>query len=148
MAHTTLSAVGGVIQGNWLDEEIVVAVADGTQKAGDMVGMLATGVIREVDATSDHDEEMGILLPQFGTDMDSIPASGTIVNVVIPQSGHLYGVHCEDLGTMVAGNPLVLGEAGSNGVLMLGDGNIEEEHVCRVFKGMDNSTYCIVIWGV
>ena len=146
MANTTLSSIGGVIQGNWNDEFIIGAHGDGTAKAGWTVTVLATGQVRATDVDGNLDEMAGILLPCYAIDMDTAITAAQPCSVVIPQSGHLYGVYTADLGSaIILGEPMVF-HATQAGTLDAG-GNIEAEHVARFYKGSDDDTYNIVIWG-
>lgn len=145
----TLSQIGGVIQGNWLDEEVVAGVADGVALAGNLVGFTgasgAVGDIHRTFKTGNFDEFIGILLPHHKYDMDTLIGDGEICNIVVPQSGHLYGVFSDNLGGALVGEPLCIGL--TDGALDTTD-DIEEEHVARLFSGTTGDTFYVVAWGV
>jgi len=148
MANTSLSSIGGVIQGNWTDEEIVVCLGDNAVTPGMLVGVVVgSGVVQPVHPdTNNEDEFLGIALPALNTDMDTAPGTGVPMNIVIPQSGHLYGILTKALpASTLVGEPLQIDED-VDGQMEVG-GNIEEEHIARLFKGDESDTYIIVNWG-
>lgn len=142
MVLSKISEVGGVIQGNWDDEIIVPAIADGTAKAGWLVGITAAGAVAGID-TDGVDHFVGILLEQKDVDMDTAITASKPVSVVIPQSGHLYGVFCADLGTSTVGTLL---SAGSDAGVMAKVAAVENFHMARTYRYTDNDTVCIAIW--
>lgn len=144
MANTTLSSIGGVIQGNWNDEFIVGACGDGSAQAGNAVGILSTGLVVAAGSAATDDEFIGFLLPCEGIDMDTAITASKPCSVVVPQSGHLYGVTTADLGTSKPGYPLI--HDGTDGQLDVVAGGIEDEHVARLYRGTDNDTYQVIIW--
>ncbi len=144
MANTTLSSIGGVLQDPRGNELIVTGIADGTAKAGDTVCILDTNAVRQTDVDGNLDEFIGILLPHHKVDMDTAITAALPVRVVIPQGGHLYGVHTDtDQGTE-SGEPMVF-HATTAGILDEG-GDIEAEHIARKFSGDSGDTYLVVIW--
>lgn len=144
MANTTLSSIGGVIQSNFTDEHIVGALGDGTAKAGNAVGILSTGKVVQSGSAGTDDEFIGFLLPNFGVDMDTAITASQPCSVVIPQSGHLYGVTTADLGTSKPGYPLI--HDATDGQLDKVGTGIEDEHIARLYRGTDDDTYQIIIW--
>jgi len=142
MAVSTISAIGGVIQGNWGDEFIVAGVADGTAKAGHVVGLTAAGVVDGTETT--NDTIIGIVLEHYGTDMDTAPASPKVLNIVVPQSGHLYGIIHADSNSTVYGWGLI---ASANAGVLDPATDITTEHIlARIFRSTDGDTASIVIW--
>lgn len=131
-------------------EEIVTAKADGTLKAGHMVGILTTigATLGDIDGIIDGGFEtvMGILLPKYNVDCDTAVADGLTVEIVIPKTGRHYNVAIEDPAAAIAGGtPFIYGNT---------DGNLEKSAdvlllaVCRSARGIaDTSRYAEMIWG-
>ena len=142
MAVSTISAIGGVIQGNWDDEFIIAAVADGNEKAGNVVGLTAAGVVDGTEST--NDTLIGIVLEHYGTDMDTAAASPKVINIVVPHSGHLYGVIHADSNSTVYGWGLIVG--GTAGDLATATDITTEHIVARIFRSTDGDTASVVIW--
>ena len=126
MALTKISEIGGVIQGNWEDEFIITCYGDAAVKAGWLVGVLATGVVQPIEVDLNQDEFIGISLGSYDTDIDTAVPTTSIMNIVVPQSGHLYGVMITDFGATTAGEPLQIDED-KDGLLEAG-GNIERAY--------------------
>ena len=145
MANSTISSIGGVIQGNWEDEFFVSAYGNASEKAGSLVGISAAGAIVECGSQATDDEFVGIVVGAYDTDLDTAPAATSLCTIVIPQSGHLYGCLTDDLSTALAGEPLI--HSDTDGQLKAG-GNIEAIHVARKYKANSGDTVAIVIWGV
>lgn len=145
MVNTTLSSIGGVLRDSRDNETIVTAIADGVRQAGDLVSILATGVIQGVDIDGSLDLVVGILLEAWHTDMDSVPDSGKVIEIVIPQGGHIYGVHVDTDQGVGIGHPMIY-HASTAGILDEGT-SAEAEHVARKFNGAAGDTYEDVIWG-
>jgi hypothetical protein len=147
MALTKISEIGGVIQGNWDDEFIISGYGDGAIKAGMLVSFLATGVVQPVHPdTNNEDEFLGISLGSYDTDIDTAVPATSVINVVIPQSGHLYGVLCTNPGAALAGEPMQI-DIDADGLLEAA-GDIETEHIARKYKHTSGDSVAIVIWGV
>ena len=142
-ALSKISEIGGVIQGDWIDEQIITAVADSAGKAGHICGLTDAGVV-DLIHTTNHDEFIGILLPHHKMDMDTIIGAGKIVSIVVPQDGHLYGCICADLNSSLPGN--VVGYGGTAGTLVA-VAAIEGLHDARTYKYTDGDTVGIFIWG-
>ncbi len=144
----TLSSIGGVLHDSRANELIITAKAPGTiGKAGEMCGVLATGIFSTTDIDASLDEFVGIILPAYHTDMDSVIAINKIVEIVIPQGGHLYGVRIETITDLAMGSPCYY-HATEPGALD-DSATLEAEHVARTFRtktAADN--WGIVIWGV
>ncbi|MCK4828144.1 hypothetical protein KA005_71100 [bacterium] len=143
----TLSSIGGVLHDSRANELIVICKAPGTiGKAGETCGILATGVFSTTDVDGSLDNLVGIILPAYHTDMDTVIAINKIVEVVVPTAGHLYGVRIETIDDTAMGDPLIF-HATEPGALDVGT-SIEAEHVARTYRtaaAADN--WGIVIWG-
>ena len=144
MALSKISERGGhVIQGNWDDETIAVAIADGTAKAGMLVGLIAaTGVVDGTDTT--NDAIVGILLPHHKIDVDAAITGALIVNYVIPKSGHLYGMLCDDQGAHVVGWGTIL--SANAGLMAPATDAVTENIIARSYTYTSADTVGIFIW--
>jgi hypothetical protein len=143
MVLSKISEIGGVIIGSWDDEIIIPALGDGTTKAGMMVNINTAGqaVATDVNAV---DLFTGIALPCPFVDMDTAITANAQMNVVIPQSGHLYGVFIVDLNLSDMGCTLIFTTtAGSLGTST----DVEATHVARTYRYDDGDTVGIVMWG-
>ena len=132
-------------------EEIITAKADGTLKAGLMVGVLTTIGATQGDidglAIDGFETPMGILLPKYNVDCDTAVADGKSVEIVIPKQGRHYNVAIEDPSGAIAGGTFFI-YGNTDGNLEKGDGNIEKIAVCRAARGIANtSRYAEMIWG-
>ena len=149
-AVTALSTLGGKVCMDSRAKELwITRLADGTLKAGhaaDISGATAVGL----DAVSDLDEFGGICLPRYDTDVDTAYTSGVPIDIVIPQGGHLYNIYLEDPGaTAYAGEPLQWSADGTTVAALEIAGDIETEHVARLFDDvLDTSIFATIIWGV
>ena len=143
MALSKISELGGqVILGDYLDETIIPAIADGTAKAGWAVGMSTSLVVGGTD-TGAPDAFIGLLLPQYTIDVDTAITSPLPVSVVIPKSGHLYAVIVTDLNSSLVGLPLNFGAtAGAFSIVAA----VEDAHVCKTYSYTDDDTVAIVVW--
>ena len=147
-AVTILSGLGGeVLMDSRADELIISRFADGAIKAGwavDISGSTAVGT----DVDGSLDEFGGFALPRYDTDVDTAYTSGDLIDIVIPQGGHLYNVYISDPGaTNYAGEPMIF-HATAAGELDAG-GDIEAEHVARLFDDiLDTTRFATIIWGV
>ena len=147
-AVTVLSSLGGkVCMDSRADELWISRKADGTLKAGhaaDVSGDTAVGT----DVDGHLDEFGGFVLPRYDTDVDTAMTSGDLIDIVIPQGGHLYNVYITDPGaTAYAGEPLKW-HATAAGQLQIA-GNIEAVHVARLFDDiLDTTRFATIIWGV
>lgn len=145
MALSKISEIGGVIQGDYATEQIITALADGTALAGWCVGLTAAGVAVGTD-TDGVDEFVGILLPHYAIDIDTLITGAKVVEVVIPQSGHLYGIFCADLNSSSMGLHLKFGA--DAGKLALEADIANSVHCCRTISYTDGDTVAVVAWGV
>ncbi|KKM82247.1 hypothetical protein LCGC14_1321590 [marine sediment metagenome] len=147
-AVTALSTLGGkVCMDSRGDELSIVRKADGTLRAGwlaDISGETAVGI----NPTGNLDEFGGICRPRYDTDVDTAFTSTRLIDIVIPQGGHLYNIKIKDPGaTLYAGEPLIAIASTAGALDKVGD--IESEHVARIFDDvLDNTTFATVIWGV
>ena len=149
MANTTLSSIGGVLHDSRANELIVMGKAPGTiGKAGDIGGFLSTGVLEIFDVDSTTAElALGIILPMYHTDMDAVIAINKSVEIVIPQAGHLYGVHIDtaQAGACEMGWPLTY-HATTGGILDELT-NVEDAIVvARYFKVGAGDYFAVVTW--
>ena len=147
-AVTALSTLGGyVCMDSRGDELSIVRKADGTLKAGHLADISAETAVG-INPTGDLDEFGGICLPRYDTDVDTAFTSTRVIDIVIPQGGHLYNIHIKNpAATIYAGEPLIA-IAGTAGVLDKA-GDIETEHMARLFDDvLTTTTYATVIWGV
>lgn len=142
MAYSKISEIGGVIQGSWDDEFIIPALGDGTTKAGMVCYVNTSGQAVATDVNA-ADLFVGIALPSPFVDIDTAITAGKQMNVVIPQSGHLYGVFIVDLNLSDAGNNLIFTTtAGSLGTST----DVEAEAVAQTYRYDDGDTVGVVIW--
>lgn len=149
MANTLLSQLGGSIFVDGYDgETIITLLADGTAKAGWIVGQSAGAVsARGTDVDGNLDETMGILKERYDTDIDTAPTANELVEVVIPKSGRRYRVLMIDQnGALNPGEPMTF--SNTAGAVTAG-ANIEAEHCGRLNKAIaDDDLWCELIWGV
>lgn len=148
-AVTSLMTLGGEVCMDSRAEEIfVVRKADGTIQAGWLAACTDGSTAVGLNPTGNLDELIGIACPRYDTEPSAAYTSGDLIDIVIPQGGHLYNMHIKDPGaTLYAGEPLIpiAGTAGAMDKV----GNIESEHQARIFDDvLDNTTYATVIWGV
>lgn len=143
MALSKLSEIGGkVIIGDEQDELILPAVGDGTSKAGWMVYIAANGDAIGTDKDS-TDDFTGILLPHHEVDVDTAITNGIPCSVVVPRSGHLYGVFMIDSNHTFSGGPLIF----TTTVGCLGpQTDVEAETRAHTYRYTDGDTIGIVIW--
>ena len=144
MALSKISELGGqVILGDYSDETIIPAIADGTAKAGWLVGLTTAGIVAGAD-TDSPDAAIGLLLPHYLIDVDGAITSPYPVSVVIPKGGHLYAVFVADMNSSLVGLPMnVGGDAGKFVVVA----TVEGTHLCKSYSYTDGDTVAIVIWG-
>lgn len=149
MANTKLSDLGGGVCIDSGEELTITLLADGTAKAGWLVGQSAGAVTaRGVDVDGNLDEMIGILMERYDTDLDTAPTAGELVKVVIPRSGRRYRVYMSDQGgAKYAGEPMVP-HATDAGQITAG-GDVEAVHIGRLAKDIaDDDRFCELIWGV
>ena len=147
-AVTKLSELGGKVLMDSRENELIISrKADGTLKAGwlaDISGDTAVGT----DVDGNLDEFGGFCLPRYDTDVDTAYTVGDLIDIVIPQGGHLYNIKVTDPGgTAYAGEPLKFHATVAGELQIAGD--IEGEHVARLFDDiLDTSVFATIIWGV
>lgn len=144
-----LSDLGGSIFVDGYDGERKVTLkADGTAKAGHLVGQAAgDGIARGVDVDGNLDEFDGIQATRYDTDIDTAPTAGVAVDVYYPISGHRYRVSMGDPGGAIyVGEPMIH-HATQAGALYKG-GDIEAVYSARLSKDAANGdNFCEVVWG-
>ena len=144
MVKSKISELGGSVCVSSAEETYVTGIADGTAKAGWLVGLvIATGVVAGCD-TDGVDEFVGILCERYDTDIDTAIASGKTVRIVIPKAGHKYRMFTADLGA--AGIGICAGFGADAGVLAL-VAAAENTHLCRSWIYTDDDTVGEFIWG-
>lgn len=131
-------------------ENIITAKADGTLKAGQMVGIITTigATLGDIDGIINGGFEtvMGILLPKYNVDADTAVADGLTVEIVIPKAGRHYNVKITDPGAAIEGGyPFIYSAV---------DGELVKQvdvlllAVCRSARGIaDTSRFAEMIWG-
>ena len=147
-AVTSIVTLGGkVCMDSRANELIINRTADGTIQAGwgaDISGETAVAV----NPTGNLDEFGGFALPRYDTEPSAAYTATRLIDIVIPQGGHLYNILIKDPGTtLYAGEPLIWIAATAGAMDKVG--NIESEHQARLFDSvLDTSTYATIIWGV
>lgn len=148
MANTNLSDLGGSIFVDGYDgESTITLLADGTAKAGSLVGQTSgSGTMRGVDLDGNLDEFDGILVERYDTDLDSAPTAGKACTVVRPKAGRKYRVQMADQGAAkYQGEPMTFSNTAG---IITAAGDAESAHVCRLSKDIaDDDTVCEVVWG-
>lgn len=149
-ANTLLSELGGeVILGSPHDEIIETYLADGTCKAGWLVGIDGTDL--KVHGADDGALEyfVGIALPRYDTDCDTAFTASDPIDVVIPKSGHYYAVLMENpSATLQEGHMLTFSDtAGAVEKCATFDGGADLQTIAtnkeQVITG---TTFAIVRW--
>ena len=142
MALSNLSDLGGqVVLGDEGDETILPAKGDGTAKPGNPVSINSAGVVVQSDADA-SDLFTGFLLTSYETDVNAVITAGRPCSVVVPRSGHFYGVTCTDMNLGGASIPMIISTtAGSMGVT--GDVEVAQAYS---YKYDDGDTVAIIIW--
>ena len=142
MALSKISDIGGrVVLGDEGDETILPAKGDGTAKPGNPVSINSAGVVVQTDADA-SDLFTGFLLTSYETDVDAVITSGRPCSVVVPRSGHFYGVTMLDLNLEGSSIPVLFSTtAGSMGVA----GDVEAAQA-STYKYTDGDTVAIIIW--
>lgn len=133
---TTLSEAGGrVCVSGRAEERIITAIADGIVKAGHLVTVLGSGtlaattgeVLRVTVAANVTDWMVGIALPKYDTDCDTLIEDRTMIEVVIPKSRRLYVVAISDpSGTFYVGTNVDF-PAADVGNMAVQDANLEDQ---------------------
>ena len=146
-AITTLSGLGGQVCADSRANELWISrKADGTLKAGYCADISVDTAVSS-DFGNDLDEFGGFVLPRYDTDVDTAITAAELIDIVIPQGGHLYNIYIENPGgTIYAGEPLT--HSSTAGCLELNEA-AEAEHVARLFDDVITATrFATVIWGV
>lgn len=144
-----LSDLGGTIFVDGYDgERKITLIADGTAKAGHLVGQAAgDGIARGVDIDGSLDEFDGIQATRYDTDIDSAPTAGLAVDVYYPKAGHRYRVHIGDPGTTLYSGEPMIHHATQAGALYQGAAQ-EAVHQARLSRDVANGdAYAEVVWG-
>ncbi|MFA5346121.1 MAG: hypothetical protein WC315_07600 [Candidatus Omnitrophota bacterium] len=147
MANTKISHLGSRdIALSGLGEIRIGALADGTAKPGDLVGITdADGKVAQC-GTGGVDYFSGILddLPTIAE--DTAPTAGVPVMVIVPSKSHRYRVKCLDFGGAAVGGAAV--KHGTAGAVTF-DAVIENATLGYLKKAVaDDDTVCEVVWGV
>ena len=149
-ANTLLSELGGkVIMGSQHDEIIETWLADGTCKAGWLVGVDGTDLVVAGSNDGTYEFFTGIALPRYDTDCDTAFTGDDMIEVVIPQSGHYYAVFCTDTGgTLEGGHALTMGaEAGCVLKCATFDGAADLQVIgTNKEQVLDNTLFLIMRW--
>jgi len=149
-ANTLLSELGGkVILGSRHDENIETFLADGTVKAGWLVGIDGTDL--KVHGADDGAQEtfVGITLPRYDCDCDTAFTTSDLIDIVIPISGHYYAVLFENpSATLQEGHMMTFSDtAGAVEKCATFDGGADLQTICvnkeQVITG---TTFGIVRW--
>jgi len=128
-------------------ERIITAISDGVAVPGQVVGVLATGVIAGTDDGGTSETFHGILLPKYNTDCDTLITSGDMCEIVIPTAGHRYNVATADPGAdKTSGVGWIFGSTIGN--LQIGAADIAKG--CPCYSSIDvanTSRFMEVVWG-
>ena len=148
-AVTALSSLGGqVCMDSRANELWISRISGGTLKAGWLIscvdGINAVGK----NPAGNLDEFIGIALPRYDIDVDTAITTSLLMDIVIPQGGHLYNVKITNPGaTAYAGEPLKHHATVAGELQIAGD--VEATHVARLFDDvLDTTTFATIIWGV
>lgn len=156
MATTLLSQMGGIVCVDGRENELIFsAIADGVCKPGHGVAILGAagatlGDIIKHDVSGGDDRFVGILLPKYNTDCDSVNVNGEICEIVVPASGHKYNIKVVDMGAAAEGNvgTPVRFHATTDGEWLVGTTAIEVSNYCATVNKLtvDNDLFVEVIW--
>lgn len=148
MANTLKDLGGSIFVDGEDGERKISLIADGTAKAGYLVGQTAgSGTMRASNATGSLDETDGILMERYDTDLNTAPTSGDVCEVVYPISGHRYRVAVYLAAAAYSGEPMKY-NTGHAGMLEAA-GDYESEHVARLSKdAASGDNFAEVVWGV
>jgi len=148
MANTTLSSIGGVLQDSRANELLVMGIGDSSAKAGDLCGLLTTGIIEAFDIDSTTAElALGYLLPRYDVDMDTAPGA-VAVELVVPQAGHIYGVHIDTAQAAACEMGWGLTYHATTAGILDELTNVEDDiKIAKYYKVAAGDTYCLIIWG-
>lgn len=133
MANTKLSDIGNKVDLSGASPR-VSALADGTAKAGDAVGITqADGKVVQTDVGV-SELFIGFLAPRYDTQTNTAPTAGVPVEIIVPKSGNVYGIHIEDpAGTEGASTPYTFSDTAGTmeaaATAILGLANLAEDVV-------------------
>lgn len=128
-------------------EDKITLKADGTCKAGDLVGQTSgNGTARGVDLDGNLDEFDGIARERYDTDINSAFTAADPIQVVRPKAGRKYRVKLLDQGgAKYQGEPMTFSNTAG---ALTAVGDAESAHVCRLSKDIaDDDIICEVVWG-
>ncbi len=148
-AVTSIVTLGGEVLMDSRDDELIISrKADGTIQAGWLAACVDGSTAVGINPTGNLDELLGIALPRFDTEPSAAYTAAKLIDIVIPQGGHLYNIKIKNPGTtLYAGEPLIPIASTAGALDKAGD--IESEHIARLFDSVLNTTtYATVIWGV
>lgn len=148
-AVTSIVTLGGKVCMDSREEEITISrKADGTIQAGWLAACADGSTAVGMNPTGNLDELLGIALPRYDTEPSAAYTAADLIDIVIPQGGHLYNIKIKNPGTtLYAGEPLIPIAATAGALDKSAD--IESEHMARLFDSVLNTTtYATVIWGV
>jgi len=108
MVLSKISELGGSVVVDAGEESYGTLIADGTSKAGHVIGSTAAGVTdgTEIGVTENF---VGIQMERYDTDLDSAPTAGKIVRYVKPKSSHKYRIFVTDLDGSGPGIGMIFG---------------------------------------
>ena len=148
-AVTLLSELGGVVRASSHHDEIITCLLSvANAKAGAAAGCEGTdGTMDLVDVNSSIDNFVGICLPRYDTDCDSVYTTGVLCELVRPISGHLYNVRLTNpSATLQEGHPIAFGD--SNGEFKK-HADIEDSEVIAYLAHpvITATTVATIVWG-
>ena len=143
MALTLISEIGGqVILGDYSDETILPAIGTATIKAGMACYIDAAGDAIETDVDV-ADLFIGFALPHYKVDVDTAIGNNIPMNIVVPKSGHLYGIFLVDTAISTTGVPLLFTTtAGSMGK----ETDVEGAKDAFQYASTSGDSVGIIIW--
>lgn len=142
---STISALGdSVVMGDMNDEELIPAIASGSEKAGHCVNITtATGAAAITDVDS-VDLFVGIVKERYDTDIDTAITASKVIDIIIPKSGHKYRVITANLSASGPGIQMIFTSSAGLGKQTA----IETNERCRTFSDsyVTGDTVAEVIW--
>ena len=141
MVNTTIAALGNTIAVSSGGEIRKVALGNGTLKAGNLCFIDAS--TSKVATTSTTAFE-GIIEEKYDTAIDTAIADGASLNVIVPESNHIYRVRMADAGAgKIVGTPLKMGD-GIVACVALGETADIIGYLERAI--VDDDTVCYARW--
>lgn len=150
-----LSQLGGIVCVDGRENELIfTAKSDGVAKPGHGVTILPGDAatyaeILKFDVTGGDDRFVGILLPRYDLDCDSVITDHGMCEVVVPSSGHRYNIKCADMGAAEGniGTPVRF-DGAIDGEWLVGTTALEVANYCAVVsrETADNDLFVEVIW--